>query len=469
VNLLRGEIIAMSTAAAAEGGGAVARRIVRRATTAIIGTSGIVGTSLYLYSNTERGLGFKREINFWRAFVPVIFDYWWHASTSSPRVRIARSLGMDVGDISRVSTEGEGRIGGGGGVAADARDDEDDTARTSAGDGRDTSGSGILRELHERNAIRVYNSMLDLGGLYIKLGQVLSVTSLPVPEEYRALFRKLQSDVPNVSDFETVIRPTLLAEFEISNLDEVFATIDAIPCGAASIGQAHRAVLIGKGGGVAGGNVRGGGGGGTGEEVVVKVQYPNARWEVPADIECVGDLLKLCVFFGVVDGTSSKLSHDEFSRQFLMELDYATEFDNLKSVHASSLDPSAPYARRGVVIPRPIDDLCTDRVVTMTYLPGAKFETEARRQLASLGVDVGKRGMRDVVMMDADSDSRAPEDDECVGGGGEIKCRAIVRGGRGRRCILVVVACQEKRAGSRIAPRVGRCRPVDRAVREAHR
>jgi aarF domain-containing kinase len=323
---------------------------------------------------------------------------------------------MDVVGTVPTSLEGEETVGGGGGGRDDDRD-EDATANAPA-DSWETNRSVILKELHERNATKVFNSMLDLGGLYIKLGQVLSVTALPVPEEYRVLFRKLQSDVPNTFDFETVIRPTLVRELGISSLDEVFESIDAIPCGAASIGQAHRAVLLRRGGGLGK------------EEVIVKVQYPNAMWEVPADIECVGDLLKLCVFFGVLDETSSKLSYDEFSRQFLMELDYVNEWANLKSVHASSLDPMAPYIRRGVIVPRPHDDLCTDRVVTMTYLPGPKFETEARRQLASLGVDVGKRGMRDVVMMDAGHGGRVPEDDEYVGRGGSTVTSLPEGGGR---------------------------------------
>ncbi|KAL3822088.1 hypothetical protein ACHAXA_000156 [Cyclostephanos tholiformis] len=275
--------------------------------------------------------------------------------------------------------------------------------------------SAILTDLHRRNAPRICRAMLDLGGLYIKLGQVLSVTALPVPEEYRDLFRGMQSDLPNACDFETVIRPTLVRELGVSNLDEIFDSIDEVPCGAASIGQAHRAVLRGRGDD----GERGGAAGGVGgkEEVIVKVQYPNARWEIPADIECVGDLLKLCVFFGVIDETSSKLSYGEFSRQFLMELDYANERENLKSVHASSLDPSAPYIKRGVIVPRPHDSLCTDRVVTMTYLPGPKFETEARRQMASLGVDVGRRGIRDVVMMGevGRNSDRAAEEDDRVG------------------------------------------------------
>ena len=54
----------------------------------------------------------------------------------------------------------------------------------------------MLTELYDRHAPDILEVMLDLKGLYIKLGQVLSVTALPIPEQYRTLFRTLQSDVP---------------------------------------------------------------------------------------------------------------------------------------------------------------------------------------------------------------------------------------------------------------------------------
>ena len=158
-----------------------------------------------------------------------------------------------------------------------------------------------MNELHERNAPRIFQSMIGLGGLYVKLGQVLSVTALPVPEQYRALFRTLQSDVPNPRDFDSVIRPTLERERGASSLDGIFESIDEVPCGAASIGQAHRAVLKG-----------------TGEEVIVKVQYPEARWQIPADVRCVGDFLNLCVLFGIVDGPSSKFFSNGLDLEWMM-------------------------------------------------------------------------------------------------------------------------------------------------------
>jgi len=166
-----------------------------------------------------------------------------------------------------------------------------------------------------------------------------------------------------------------------SPLEEIFESINEIPCGAASIGQAHKATLKRSS---------------AKEEVIVKVQYPNAKWQVPADIECVGQFLQLCVWFGIVDESASKLSYEEFARQFLSELDYTNEMQNLKSVYESSLDPNAPYMKRGVVLPKVFDELCTDLVITMSYLPGRKFEEETKRQLSLLGIDT-KKSFRSII------------------------------------------------------------------------
>jgi aarF domain-containing kinase len=319
----------------------LARRVARNAAVGVTGSAAVGGSALAVYTNTEQGLGLRRELEFWHKTVPIMFDYWWNASSSSPYVKYY---------VKYFST-----------------DDEDKVARKE-----------LFQKLHERNAPLIFQTMLDLGGLYVKLGQVLSVTALPIPEEYRSYFRTLQSNVPGHEDFESIVKPTLEKELG-APIEEIFERIDEIPCGAASIGQAHRATLKE-----------------TGEEVIVKVQYPDAKWQVPADIACVGEFLQICVWFGLVDEDASRMSYQEFSRQFLSELDYEQEKKNLQQVYQSSLDPEAPYIRKNVVIPRVYDDFCTSQIITMTFLPGPKFEEEAKRALELVGINT-KKGIRSIV------------------------------------------------------------------------
>jgi len=352
----------------------LASRIARCAAIGIVGTGAVGTTALAAYAHTDNGLGFKREVDFWSNITPIVWDYWWNTFSSSPKVK------FQAWSLNNINNNND--------------TNNNTQQQTLSEEERKEQKKQLIKELHERNAPKIYNVMLQLGGLYIKLGQVLSVTALPIPDQYREYFRTLQSNVPGSSDFHEVVKPTLERELlgggsgsgaqqqqqpQQRSLEELFESIDELPCGAASIGQAHRATLRD-----------------TKEEVIVKVQYPDAKWQVPADIECVGQFLRLCVHFGLVDETASRLSYEEFARQFLAELDYDQEKENLKEVYASSLHPNAPYLRRGVVVPRVFEGMCTGRVITMTYLPGPKFEEEAREQLALLGIDT-KRGMRAVV------------------------------------------------------------------------
>ena len=80
-----------------------------------------------------------------------------------------------------------------------------------------------------------------------------------VPRAYRDAFRPLQSEMPGAEPL-SVVRAVIEAELGLP-LDEIFSSFDEEPCGAASIGQAHCAVTT------------------EGEAVVVKVQYPDARWQ----------------------------------------------------------------------------------------------------------------------------------------------------------------------------------------------
>ena len=408
----------------------VITKIARRTAYGLGGLTIAGGTAITAYTYTEKGLGLRREIRFWSRIVPIVFDYWWHISSSSPFVKLQDFYNDDVDDVyakdilentvEAVANNNNNNI-----TTNEENDDHHEEYKNEA-------QKAMYNKLHNRNAPKILSIMIDLGSLYIKLGQVLSVTALPVPSQYREKFRQLQSSVPGHSEFETVIKPTLEREFG-RPIEEIFESIEEIPCGAASIGQAHRAKLLlpqqstddntdsdtdSDSDSVANSNSNDSAT--TIRDVVIKVQYPDAKWQVPADVQCVGDFLQLCVYFGVVDESSSKLSYEEFSRQFLAELDYKMERQNLQEVYESSLDKDAPYIKRGVEIPKVFPELCTSQVITMSYLPGPKFEEEARKQLESLGINTS-RGVRSIIREETKNEeesdflSRRPSNKSLVG------------------------------------------------------
>jgi hypothetical protein len=198
-------------------------KILRRTAFSIGGVT-VTGTAaITSYASTERGLGLRRELKFWGSVAPVVFDYWWHSSPSSPLIKYQKfraSMNLSCQDeMSQCSiTQNESSL-----LAKEEVMLKIDCDGSEADDNSDTSAD-LVNKLHKRNASRIFQTILDLGGLYIKLGQVLSVTALPIPIEYRELFRTLQSDVPGHEKFEKVIKPTI--EKEIGPLEDIFESVE---------------------------------------------------------------------------------------------------------------------------------------------------------------------------------------------------------------------------------------------------
>ena len=131
---------------------------------------------------------------------------------------------------------------------------------------------------------------------------------------------------------------------------------------AASLGQVHRAVLC------------------DGRQAAVKVQYPDSAANVESDL---GTLSWLTLPFGGLRGGFDRTAyHDQIGGMLRQELDYRREAQALRQFGAIA------EASEFVVVPELIDELCTNRVLTMTWLEGEAFDTvrawpeDDRRQAA---------------------------------------------------------------------------------------
>ena len=103
----------------------------------------------------------------------------------------------------------------------------------------------------------------ELGPIFIKFGQILSVRRDLLPEDYAREFSRLQDDVP---PFAGAQARAIVEEAYGVSVDEVFASFDEIPLASASIAQVHAATLK------------------TGEEVIVKVVRPGIRSTILRDV-----------------------------------------------------------------------------------------------------------------------------------------------------------------------------------------
>src|SRR5436189_2796937 len=94
-----------------------------------------------------------------------------------------------------------------------------------------------LRACNLRNARRIEKTIIELQGLFIKVGQLISIMTNFLPEEFRRELEGLQDSVPPRSYKD--IEARLLRELDGRRIEDVFAQFEPQPLASASIGQVH--------------------------------------------------------------------------------------------------------------------------------------------------------------------------------------------------------------------------------------
>jgi aarF domain-containing kinase len=135
------------------------------------------------------------------------------------------------------------------------------------------------KAVHKRSAERLLEVARAQGGMYVKIGQYLSTLTHILPKEWTETLTALQDRAPSVSWKE--IRRVFEDDFG-QRPEDVFSEIDEQPIAAASLAQVHRAKLRS-----------------TGEEVALKVQYPNLKYIASSDMASL--------YFSIKDAGTQKI------------------------------------------------------------------------------------------------------------------------------------------------------------------
>ena len=188
----------------------------------------------------------------------------------------------------------------------------------------------------------------QLGPTFIKLGQILSTRPDLLAPEYQAELAKLQDSAPPVSP--ELVRSVVADELG-PDATEMFAAFDVEPLAAASIGQAHAAVLA------------------DGTDGVVKIRRPGAVEQIEQDLEILQDLAAgTARRWGAAADYDVVGLADEFSQILRSELDYLREGRSAERFAANFAgDP-------GVHIPRVYWETTTSRVLTLERITGVKVD-----------------------------------------------------------------------------------------------
>jgi predicted unusual protein kinase regulating ubiquinone biosynthesis (AarF/ABC1/UbiB family) len=210
--------------------------------------------------------------------------------------------------------------------------------------------------VHLRNARRVERTIIELRGLFIKVGQLLSIMANFLPAEFRAGLEGLQDQVPPRPYGEIAAR----VEEELEKpVGELFDRFVETPIASASLGQVHEAWLK------------------DGSHVAVKVQHADIDEIVRLDLLTIRRILAIVTFFVPVQGMDAY--YHQIRTMISEEVDFLREAQNIARI-AKSFE-----GRPNVRFPVPVEGLCTGRVLVTSFVGGVKVGDLAA--LDAQGVD----------------------------------------------------------------------------------
>ena len=201
-----------------------------------------------------------------------------------------------------------------------------------------------LTATHERNALRLADGFSTLRGVFIKMGQVLSVLGGFLPRAYGSALERLQDRVPP-RPFQEVegrlkeaLGPDALARF---------GSLEREPIAAASLAQVHRGTTL------------------DGRRIAVKVLYPGIEVLIRRDLAVLRAILPIAQLLLPITRLDRVL--DQLSAMLARETDYVQERRNIERVRTTLTE------YKEVLVPHVIAELTARSVLTMTFEDGIKI------------------------------------------------------------------------------------------------
>jgi predicted unusual protein kinase regulating ubiquinone biosynthesis (AarF/ABC1/UbiB family) len=194
----------------------------------------------------------------------------------------------------------------------------------------------------QRNAADLVATLGGLKGPLMKVVQMAATIPDLLPPEFAAELQKLQASAPSMGP--AFVKRRMMAELG-PDWEKRFRAFDRTPAAAASLGQVHKAV------------------GRDGRALACKLQYPDMKSAVEADLGQLGVILALQRRFSPEIDTTEIA--EELGERLREELDYERE------AHHAALYRAMLAGEDGVRVPETVGDLSTERLLTMTWLEGA--------------------------------------------------------------------------------------------------
>ena len=213
---------------------------------------------------------------------------------------------------------------------------------------------------------RVRMALTELGPTFIKLGQILAGRPDLVGPQLGEELKKLRADVrpDTIEQVRAMLKKELGDEYE-----QHFESIDSHPLATASIGQVHRAILN------------------DGTRVVIKVQRADIERTMRQDVEVLSGLAQLAERVDTLAAWGPASMAGQLLPMMMRELDFSRERQNLD--HFADI---FERQKLEVISPRPVNELCSHRVLVMDELRGTLLSDFLQEEKQSAEAKAGSNG-----------------------------------------------------------------------------
>ena len=198
----------------------------------------------------------------------------------------------------------------------------------------------------EKHAAELRDALGGLKGPLMKVAQILATIPEALPREYAEELANLQTDAPSMGWL--FVKRRMASELGL-DWQSKFAAFEKTAAAAASLGQVHKATSH------------------DGAALACKLQYPDMANAVEGDLKQLKLILSLYERYD--NAISTGEIHQELADRLAEELDYRREAANMRLYGLMLKDEP------GANVPTPVDDLSSDRLLTMSWVNGTRLKS----------------------------------------------------------------------------------------------
>lgn len=194
------------------------------------------------------------------------------------------------------------------------------------------------------NPIRLRFVFEDLGGVFMKFGQILAMRFDILPIDYAVSLLNLLDNAPKAQDekmFSVFFNETG------KDIRKVFNNFSEVSISTASFAQIYKGSY-------------------KGEIVIIKIQKPNAQKYISSDLLLLGFFATIIDGIGVLKAVSMKKVIFQLKEWLREELDYTIETCNNQTIY----DHAKKHNLKDVIVPKVYHEFATRRVLVQEFLNG---------------------------------------------------------------------------------------------------